>query len=108
MAKRATSGVTTTLIPRARASRPKRIETLLGRDWKVALLFILPLVVIMVGLIFWPFINAILLSFTTRNIVTRTDQFVGLQNYARLWRDADFRGAVNNTILFTVASVACK
>jgi multiple sugar transport system permease protein len=74
----------------------------------VALPFILPLVIIMVGLIFWPFINAILLSFTTRNLVTRSDSFVGLQNYVRLWRDAEFRGAVNNTILFTVASVACK
>src|SRR5262245_53736058 len=108
MAKRATSGATTTLIPRARASRPRRIEALLGRDWKVALLFILPLVVIMVGLICWPFINAILLSFTTRNIVTRTDQFVGLRNYQLLWKDADFRGAVSNTVFFTVASVACK
>ncbi|MFL5800227.1 MAG: ABC transporter permease subunit [Roseiflexaceae bacterium] len=108
MAKRATSGAAATLIPRAPARRSKRIEALLGRDWKVALPFILPLVVIMVGLIFWPFINAILLSFTTRNIVTRTDTFVGLQNYVRLWRDAEFRGAVNNTILFTVASVACK
>jgi multiple sugar transport system permease protein len=62
----------------------------------------------MAGLIFWPFINAILLSFTVRNIVTRSDQFVGLDNYVRLFKDAEFRGAVNNTILFTVASVACK
>src|SRR5262245_56012560 len=108
MAKRATGGAAATLVRRAPAGRTKRSEAILGRDWKVALLFVLPLVVIMAGLIFWPFINAILLSMTTRNIVTRSDQFVGLRNYQLLWKDADFRGAVGNTILFTVASVACK
>lgn len=108
MAKRATSGAAATLIPRAPAKRSKRIEAILGRDWKVALPFVLPLVVIMVGLIFWPFINAILLSFTTRNLVTRSETYVGFANYVRLWRDAEFRGAVNNTILFTVISVGCK
>ncbi len=61
----------------------------------------------MAGLIFWPFINAILLSFTTRTL-TRAETFVGLANYARLWKDSDYRGAVNNTILFTVASVSVK
>jgi multiple sugar transport system permease protein len=83
MAKRVTTGVPT-LIQRAPAIRSRRVEALLGRDWKVALPFVLPLVVIMAGLIFWPFVNAILLSFTTRNIVTRTDTFVGLRNYVLL------------------------
>src|SRR6185436_5814094 len=45
---------------------------------------------------------------TVRNIVTRSDQYVGLANYVRLFKDAEFIGAVNNTILFTVVSVACK
>src|SRR5713101_3876395 len=96
MAKRAASSATATLVQGAPCDRSRRIENILARDWKIALLFLLPLIVIMVGLIFWPFINAILLSFTTRNIVTRTDQFVGLRNYQLLWKDADFRDAVNN------------
>src|SRR5689334_23017125 len=107
MAKRAATSAPAR-IERAPTRRSRRLEAILGRDWKVALPFVLPIVVIMAGLIFWPFINAILLSFTVRNIVTRSDQYVGLANYARLWNDADFRGAVGNTILFTVASVACK
>jgi multiple sugar transport system permease protein len=107
MAKRAATSAPP-LMRRTSVGRSKRIEAFLGRDWKVALPFVLPLVIIMAGLIFWPFINAILLSFTTRNIITRTDQFVGLKNYQLLWKDADFRGAVNNTILFTVVSIVCK
>ena len=106
MAKRATTG--TALMSRTTARGSRRLESILGRDWKVALPFVLPLVIIMAGLIVWPFINAILLSLTVRNIVTRSNQFVGFANYVRLWSDADFRGSVNNTILFTTASVACK
>ena len=95
-------------IDRAPARRSSLLARILGPDWKVALPFILPMVVIMAGLIFWPFVNAILLSFTVRNVVTRTDQFVGLRNYTLLWSDPDFRGAVGNTIRFTVVSVAAK
>lgn len=107
MAKRATTSARSVVSAPSRRAN-KRLAILLGRDWQVALPFVLPLVVIMVGLILWPFINAILLSLTTRNVITRSDTFVGLGNYVRLWSDPDFRSAVNNTILFTVVSVFAK
>ena len=88
--------------------RVDRVAALLGRDWKVALPFVLPIVVIMAGLILWPFINAILISMTTRSLITRTETYVGLANYARLLQDSDFLSAVRNTALFTVVSVAVK
>ncbi len=81
---------------------------MLGRDWKVALPFVLPIVVIMAGLILWPFINAILISMTVRSFVTRTDQYVGLANYGRLLHDSDYLSSINNTVVFTVASVCIK
>jgi multiple sugar transport system permease protein len=80
---------------------------LFGRDWKVAFPFLAPLVIIMGGLILWPFLNAVWLSFTVRNI-RRQEVFVGLQNYERLLTDADFITAVTNTVQFTVISVALK
>jgi len=61
----------------------------------------------MIGLILWPFINAILISFTTRS-VQRVDVWVGLDNYIRLWSDSDFRDTVLNTVKFTVWSVGIK
>lgn len=106
MAKQATTDAARVLRGAA-TRRRRRIDALLGRDWRVALPFVLPLVVLMAGLILWPFINAILLSFTTRSI-SRTEQFVGLDNYLRLWSDPAYRDTVVNTIAFTVASVACK
>jgi len=89
-------------------SRSRRVEAILGRDWKVALPFVLPIVIIMGGLILWPFINAIILSMSVRSLVTRTETFVGLANYERLLQDSDFISAVRNTLVFTFASVAVK
>ena len=83
------------------------LRRVLGRDWVVALAFIAPLLIIMLGLIFWPFLNAIYISFTVRNI-RRVEVFVGLANYMRLLEDADYIAAVGNTIKFTVFSVVLK
>ncbi len=85
-----------------------RLNALLGRDWRIALPFVLPIVLIMVGLIFWPFINAIILSMTTRNVMTRSDVYVGLDNYARLLKDTDYLNSVGTTLVFTFASVTVK
>ena len=93
---------------RSNVSRTSRAEAVLGRDWKVAIPFMLPVVIIMGVLILWPFINSILLSMTVRSLVTRTETFVGLDNYARLLQDSDFISTVQNTILFTVTSVTIK
>ncbi len=90
------------------AKHTRRFEAIFGRDWKIALVFVLPLVLIMAGLILWPFINAILLSLTVRSFVTRKEEYVGLANYARLLHDSDFLSAVSNTIVFTVASICIK
>jgi len=92
----------------SKSHQPNRVSGILGRDWKVAIPFVLPIVIIMAGLILLPFINAILMSMTVRSFITRTDQFVGLDNYARLLQDTDFHAAVINTVRFTVGSVAIK
>lgn len=89
-------------------NRPRRMEAIFGRDWKIALPFVLPLIIIMAGLILWPFINAILLSMTVRSLVTRTEQYVGLANYSRLLQDTDFIATVGNTLIFTFVSVFIK
>jgi multiple sugar transport system permease protein len=106
MAKGVTSGAPATTLARS-GPRRSRIDAILGPDWRIALAFVAPLVIIMAGLILWPFINAILLSFTTRSI-NRVETFVGLRNYTLLLRDSDFLGALSNTVRFTVWSVSVK
>ncbi|MGL4611687.1 MAG: ABC transporter permease subunit [Trueperaceae bacterium] len=88
--------------------RPKNLQTFLGRDWKLALIFILPILILMAGLIFWPFVSALYRSLTVRSFITGEEQFVGLRNYIRLWQDSDFISAVRNTARFTIFSLAFK
>jgi multiple sugar transport system permease protein len=79
----------------------------LGRDWHVAYVFVLPTLLLLGGLIAYPFVNAVYLSFTN-TVSLRTGPFVGLRNYQVLWDDPFFRGAVWNTVIYTVASVFLK
>ena len=91
-----------------RRSTAHRLESILGRDWKIALIFVLPTVLIMVGLIFWPFINAILLSTTSLNFLSGETVNVGLRNYQRLFSNSDYLLSMQNTIRFTIWSLAIK
>ena len=55
-------------------ARPLRFTRVLGRDWKIAFLFVLPMVLIMAGLIFWPFISAILTEHDGAQLHHRRDR----------------------------------
>ncbi|MGH7267103.1 MAG: carbohydrate ABC transporter permease [Candidatus Rokuibacteriota bacterium] len=76
-------------------------------DAGTALLFLLPLFVLVVGLILYPFCRAIWLSFTDK-LVGYPERFVGLKNYLYLIRDDTFRAVVRNSLVFTVGSVGLK
>ena len=84
-----------------------RLRNVLGRDWGSAYVFVLPTLALLGGLIAYPFINAVYLSFTN-TVTLQTGPFVGLRNYRVLWGDPFFRSAVRNTIVFTVSSVFFK
>jgi ABC-type sugar transport system permease subunit len=83
----------------------------LGRDWRTAYLFVFPLVVVLVGLVAYPFVNGIVLSLQHK-VVGRPATWVGLDNYRELLTGAQysgvFRKAVGVTALYTVVSVALK
>jgi multiple sugar transport system permease protein len=92
------------------ATRPGWFKTstrVLGRDWPIAWLFFLPTALLLFGLIGYPFVRALYLSFF--NVVgVREGAFVGLQNYANLWSDDFFRRAIVTTATFTFWSEVFK
>ena len=91
------------------AARPRfKIKDILGRDWRIAYFFVLPMVLLMAGLIFWPFISAIAMSTTTFNFNTGETVQVGLRNYQRLYTNSDFLLSMSNTINFTFWSLSIK
>ena len=83
-------------------SRPwfKSSQRILGRDWPTAYLFVLPTVLLLFGLIGYPFFRAVYLSF--HNAVGVRVNFVGLENYTNLWADSFFLRAVMVTVTFVL------
>jgi multiple sugar transport system permease protein len=77
------------------------------RDTGAAVLFLLPLLVLVVALIAYPFARAIWLSLTDK-LVGYPERFVGLRNYEYLIGDDTFHGVLRNTAVFTVASLVLK
>ena len=98
--------LTQTSVPNKSVS--KRIDAFLGRDWKLALPFVLPTIIIMTGLILWPFVDAIISSMKVRSLLTGQDTFVGLRNYVKLWQDSDYLTSLSNTFKFTFWSLLAK
>jgi len=98
---------------KAPPASPTRLNPrrLLGRDWATAWIFLAPCLLVLVGLIAYPFVSAILLSFQAK-LVGSPGVWVGLGNYQDLLtgRDlsAQFWQSVRVTVLFTVAADVCK
>ena len=55
----------------------------LGRDWATAYVFVLPTIVLLGGLIAYPFLNAVYLSFTN-TVTLHTGPWVGLTQLSEL------------------------
>lgn len=102
------AGLRARVIPAQTYQRSRRMEKILGRDWKVALPFVLPMVLIMGGLILYPFINAIALSTTSLNFLTGETVNVGFRNYEKLLTNSDYVLSMQNTIRFTAISLTVK
>ncbi len=90
-----------------RTRRHPAMQRIFGRDWKIAFLFIAPIVVLMVGFIAWPFFKALYTSMTIRTLA-RVERFVGFQNYARLYSDSFYRRSVHATFVYTGGSIVFK
>ena len=94
--------------PPASVRRAKLLEKILGKDWKVALPFVIPMLIIMVGLIAYPFLNAVSMSTTSLNYITGETVNVGFRNYEKLLDNSDYLLSMQNTFQFTVWSLTIK
>jgi ABC-type sugar transport system permease subunit len=89
--------------------RPGRVGLTrwLGPDYRLGFLFILPIVLLVLALVAYPFCYAVYLSMTQK-YVGIPPVFVGFDNYVRLTFDGFFQRAVVNSFVFTGSSVAFK
>ncbi|MDX3192674.1 ABC transporter permease subunit [Streptomyces sp. MN03-5084-2B] len=100
----------TTLRPRSRTTQPARpapgasssltpVQRRLGRDWRLAAVFIGPTLVLVAGLILVPIVGSVFTSATERHGAETV--FVGLDNYTALIGDGLFHHGVLNSFVFT-------
>ncbi len=69
---------------------------------------LVPAATLIVGLVGYPFVRALWLSFHKKLLGAPTAPWIGLDNYTALLADPRFWGAVRNVFVFTSASVALK
>jgi trehalose/maltose transport system permease protein len=88
-----------------------------GRGWfkeefgnperRTAYYMVLPALLIIMIVAFFPVLYGIVLSLTD-STVTAFGSFVGLENYTEMFQDPDFRVGLFNSVIFTVVSVALE
>ena len=84
-----------------------KVRDFFQKDSTIAYLFVTPLVIIVLGLIAYPFVNAVWLSMC-RKWVGYPPRFIGLGNYIKLFNDPFFRMTVKNSFIYTFGAVSLK
>jgi trehalose/maltose transport system permease protein len=74
---------------------------------RTAYYMVLPSLLIIVVIAFFPILYGIVLSLTD-STVTSFGSFVGLENYIEMFQDPDLLVGLSNTVIFTVASVTLE
>ena len=83
--------------------------TLHQKETRLVWLFILPSLLIIIGITFYPIIYTLLLSFFKAQAgINQAREFVGLGNYLALMKDPTFWQTIGRTGYFTVVSVALE
>ena len=87
--------------------RPRRRSLTLRREGQLAYVLLLPTLLIILGLVAYPFVSAVLLSLQNK-MVGAPGRFIALDNYLELFRDEVFIRTAWNSVVYTVVAVALK
>jgi arabinosaccharide transport system permease protein len=90
---------------REQRRRRRRATPLLGRPTVVAAVFLLPFLVLFLAFRVYPVGQAIVLSFQHIESVGAAREWIGLDNYRRLFTDRTFLTALRNTVLYTAGTL---
>ncbi|UCG94424.1 MAG: sugar ABC transporter permease [Candidatus Aerophobus sp.] len=90
--------------------KTQQVITIFGRlirlvDRHLPILLILPAIVVVGLLIFYPMAYNFVISFTNKSMFPRAIRFVGLANYAKLSTDQKYLNALGNDLIYTFSSV---
>lgn len=73
-------------------------------DAMVGFILVLPAIAVFSGIILYPFINSVLMSFTDRSLINPIFETVGFENYVKVFKDPVFIKTLKNTMIFVFFS----
>ena len=108
----ATSPSTTVSLPlpssrRGLRWRGPRTQRLMSQDRTLGYLFLFPAILVIAGLVAYPFASAIVMTFQEKT-AGAPGRYIGLDNYRELFSSEQFLRTVVNTALYTAVGVGVK
>jgi ABC-type sugar transport system permease subunit len=85
----------------------RRASLALRREARLAYAILAPTLLVILGLVAYPFVSAVYLSLQDK-MVGAPGRFIGIDNYVELFRDEVFWRTAWNTTVYTVVAVALK
>ena len=79
--------------------------TATGRDRLTGILLVAPTVLLFAALIFYPLMEALVISLHRTSTLTMRSRFVGLENFQALWTDPAFWRALGTTLTWTAGTL---
>jgi multiple sugar transport system permease protein len=86
----------------------KKKSSLFAGDVMLGWLLVTPALLVVLGMVGYPFVEAIRISFTDRMVGRGPGRWVGLANYEYILGWPDFSEMVVRTVLITIAAVVLK
>src|SRR6185369_17632649 len=90
-----------------RSLRGGRILRRVSQDRILGYLFLFPAILVIVGLVAYPFASAIVMTFQEKT-AGAPGRFIGLDNYRELFSSEQFLRTVGNTVVYTAVGVGVK
>jgi multiple sugar transport system permease protein len=84
-----------------------RVQRALAHDRTLGYLFLFPALLVIVGLVAYPFASAIVMTFQAKT-AGAPGRFIGLENYRELFNSEQFLRTVMNTVVYTAVGVGTK
>src|SRR3954447_24189760 len=100
MATSATSSIATPSGSGALRFQSGKISRFFLRDRTLGYLFLAPALLVVIGVVAYPFVNAVLLTFQTKT-AGAVGRYIGLDNYRELLNMDVFWRTVYNTVFYT-------
>src|SRR5262247_3735392 len=94
-------------VPRGRPRLADRVRGWLDREGILGPVFVTPALLLLLLLVAYPFLMALYFSLSNA-FIGRPSQFIGIQNFVKLWESDAFRQTFQNAFVFTGIAVLFK